>query len=129
MKAIHGGKTKNDKIDSYKIAALLRGGNFPTAYPYPAKMRATKDLLRRRMYIARRCGELVAHIQNTNTQYNLPHRSARPLYVTPYSHQNLKNSSPRIAVHSLFVFTKLYICDKLHKFFKKAYPDVSSLRK
>ena len=27
---------------------------------------------RRRMYIVRRCGELVAHIQNTNTQYNLP---------------------------------------------------------
>ncbi len=72
MKAIHGGKTKNDKIDSYKIAALLRGGNFPIAYPYPAKMRATRDLLRRRMYIARRCGELLAHIQNTNTQYNMP---------------------------------------------------------
>ena len=72
MKAIHGGKTKNDKIDSFKIAALLKGGNFPIAYPYPAKMRATRDLLRRRMYIARRCGELVAHIQNTNTQYNLP---------------------------------------------------------
>jgi hypothetical protein len=60
------------KIDSYKIAALLRGGNFSIAYPYPAKMRATRDLLRRRMYIARRCSELVAHIQNTNTQYNLP---------------------------------------------------------
>ena len=72
MKAIHGGKTKNDKIDSYKIAALLRGGNFPIAYPYPAQMRATRDLLRRRIYIARRCGELVAHIQNTNTQYSLP---------------------------------------------------------
>jgi transposase len=26
MKAIHGGKAKNDKIDSHKIAALLRGG-------------------------------------------------------------------------------------------------------
>lgn len=72
MKAIHGGKTKNDKIDSYKIAALIRGGNFPVAYPYPAKMRSTRDLLRRRNYIVRRCGELVAHIQNTNTQYNLP---------------------------------------------------------
>ena len=72
MKAIHGGKTKNDKIDSYKIAALLKGGNFPIAYTYPAKMRATRDLLRRRTYIARRCSELVAHIQNTNTQYNLP---------------------------------------------------------
>ncbi len=31
MKAIHGGKTKNDKIDSYKLATLLKGGNFPTA--------------------------------------------------------------------------------------------------
>lgn len=72
MKAIHGGKTKNDKIDSYKIAMLLKGGNFPTAYPYPAKWRATRDLLRRRMYISRRCAELVAHITNTNTQYNLP---------------------------------------------------------
>jgi hypothetical protein len=57
MKAIHGGKTKNDKIDSYKIAMLLKGGNFPTAYPYPAKWRATRDLLRRRMYISRRCSE------------------------------------------------------------------------
>jgi transposase len=72
MKAIHGGKTKNDKIDSYKLASLLKGGNFPIAYAYPAKWRATRDLLRRRMYIARRCAELVAHIQNTNTQYNLP---------------------------------------------------------
>ena len=72
MKAIHGGKTKNDKIDSYKIALLIKGGNFPTAYPYPAEWRATRDLQRRRMYINRRCGELVAHIQNTNTQYNLP---------------------------------------------------------
>ena len=26
MKAIHGGKTKNDRIDSYKIAKLLKGG-------------------------------------------------------------------------------------------------------
>jgi transposase len=72
MKAIHGGKTKNDKIDSYKIASLMRGGNFPIAYTYPAEMRATRDLLRRRMYLSRRCSELVAHIQNTNTQYNLP---------------------------------------------------------
>lgn len=72
MKAIHGGKTKNDKIDSYKIAHLLKGGNFPMAYSYPSNWRATRDLLRRRMYIARRCAELIAHIKNTNTQYNLP---------------------------------------------------------
>ena len=29
MKAIHGAKTKNDKIDSRKIAVLLRGGMIP----------------------------------------------------------------------------------------------------
>jgi hypothetical protein len=34
MKAIHGGKAKNDKIDAYKIAALLRGGMIPQAYVY-----------------------------------------------------------------------------------------------
>ena len=31
MKAIHGGKAKNDKIDSQKIAARLRGGLPPQA--------------------------------------------------------------------------------------------------
>lgn len=72
MKAIHGGKTKNDKIDSYKIAKLLRGGTLPMAYPYLAKLRATRDLLRRRTYMVRQCGLLLAHVQNTNTQYNLP---------------------------------------------------------
>ena len=55
-------KQKNDKIDSYKLASLLKGGNFPVAYPYPADWRATRDLLRRRMYLVRRCSELVAHI-------------------------------------------------------------------
>jgi hypothetical protein len=32
MKAIHSGKAKNDKIDAYKIATLLRGGMIPMAY-------------------------------------------------------------------------------------------------
>ena len=72
MKAIHGGKSKNDRIDSFKIASLLRGGNLPCAYVYPRKMRPTRDLLRRRLFFSRKRGELFAHIQNTNTQYNLP---------------------------------------------------------
>jgi transposase len=72
MKAIHGGKAKNDKIDSQKIAVLLRGGMLPQAYVYPAEMRATRDLLRRRMHLTRKRAEMLAHIQNTNSQYNLP---------------------------------------------------------
>ena len=72
MKAIHGGKAKNDKIDAHKIAALLRGGMMPQAYVYPAEMRSTRDLLRRRMHLMRQRAGLLAHVQMTNQQYNLP---------------------------------------------------------
>jgi len=72
MKAIHGGKAKNDKIDAQKIAVLLRGGMLPQAYVYPAAMRATRDLLRRRMHLMRKRAELLTHVQQTNWQYNMP---------------------------------------------------------
>ncbi len=71
MKAIHGGKVKNEKIDSHKIATLVRGGMLPIAYVYPQGMRSTPDLLGRRLYLARQKAEIQTHIQNTNTQYNL----------------------------------------------------------
>ena len=51
---------------------LLRGGTLPQAFVYPRAMRATRDLLRRRLFFARKRTELLSHIQNTNTQYNLP---------------------------------------------------------
>src|SRR3990172_1072891 len=72
MKAIHGGKAKNDRIDAHKIAVLLRGGMLPMAYVYPAEMRAPRDLLRRRCHLMRKRAELLTHIQNTTSQYNLP---------------------------------------------------------
>jgi transposase len=71
MKAIHGAKTKNDKIDSHKIAMLLRAGMIPMSYVYPAQMRSTRDLLRRRMYFVHKRSELLSHIQNTKFQHNL----------------------------------------------------------
>jgi hypothetical protein len=54
------------------MMVLLRGGMLPMAYVYPPEMRATRDLLRRRMYLMRKRAELLAHVQNTNSQYNLP---------------------------------------------------------
>ncbi len=91
MKAIHGGKAKNDKIDSYKIACLLRGGNFPLAYNYPCEMRATRDLLRRRTKLVQHSAQLKAHIVNTNSQYNYPalelhmkNKSVREEFKTRY---------------------------------------------
>src|SRR5919109_3250890 len=43
-------------------------------------MRATRDLLRRRMHLVRKRAELLAHIQNTNSQYNLPEMGKKIAY-------------------------------------------------
>ncbi len=91
MKAIHGGKAKNDRIDSHKIAKLIRGGNFPLAYTYPKEMRATRDLLRRRIKIVRHGAHLKAHVANTTSQYNLPPNNV-----------NLKNVCAREQLKSTF---------------------------
>ncbi len=91
MRAIHGGKAKNDRIDSMKITQLMRGGNFPLAYVYPKEMRATRDLLRRRTNLVRHGANLKAHVSNTTSQYNLP------------PHQvNLKNVSARNQLRQAF---------------------------
>lgn len=71
MRAIRGVKTRNGPIDSLKIARLIRGGNFPLAYVYPPGMRATRDLMRRRIHFVCKRSELIGHIQNTTMQYNL----------------------------------------------------------
>ena len=72
MTAIHGGKAKNDTIDAQTIAVLLRGGLLPQASVSPAAMRAPRDLLRRRLPLARQRGALLAHGHQTNRQYHLP---------------------------------------------------------
>jgi transposase len=72
MQALHGGKAKNDKIDSQKIAAVLRGGTLPQAYVYPAQRRAPRDVGRRRRPLAHKRAERLAHVPNTNSHYNLP---------------------------------------------------------
>ncbi len=91
MKAIHGGNAKNDRVDSYKIANLIRGGNFPLAYTYPKEMRATRDLLRRRMKPVRDGANLKSHVSNTTSQYNLPLNKV-----------NLKNVCAREQIRSSF---------------------------
>lgn len=82
MRAIHGAKAKNDRIDSEKIVTLLRGGVIPQAYVYPARMRATRDLMRRRTRFACERAALQGHIRLVNTQYNLPEISEDLRYGT-----------------------------------------------
>ena len=81
MKAIHGGKAKNDRIDASKIAGLLRGGMFPMAYVYPRDKRETRDLLRRRCFFVNQRSQLIAHTVNTNSQYNHPPLTVKLCYA------------------------------------------------
>jgi len=71
MKAINGGKVKNDRVDSKKIADLLRCNLFPLAYDYPRKMRPTRDLLRRRHFFMWRRASTYSHLQVICTQHGI----------------------------------------------------------
>lgn len=82
MKAIHGGKSKDDDIDADTIGRLLRGGNIPIASVYPKGMRESRDLLRRRNYLVHKRAEWIAPIQITNAQYNLPPFDTKLIYAT-----------------------------------------------
>ncbi len=63
MKAIHGGKNKNDRIDSEKITHLLRTNLIPPSYVYPAAKRPVRALLRQRILYVWRRAELLTRIQ------------------------------------------------------------------
>jgi transposase len=92
----HGGKAKNDKNDAHTIAVLLRGGLVPQSYVYPAAMRATRDLLRRRLHLVRKRGQLLAHIQNTRAQYNLPAFERRLAYPANRDGVSLQFPDPSV---------------------------------
>lgn len=110
MKSIHGGKAKNDRIDAHKIATLLRGGAFPLAYVYPAEMRSTRDLLRRRNHLMRKRAELVAHITCTDLQHNLPSQPRGLVYARKRVCDLEKYEDPavRMAVTIDFELVKFY---------------------
>jgi hypothetical protein len=52
----------------------------PQASVYPAQMRATRDLLRRRIHLMRQRAELLAHVHNTNSQDHLPELGKKIAY-------------------------------------------------
>ena len=78
LKAIHGGKNKNDRIDSEKIAHLLRSNLIPPAYVYPADKRPLRALLRQRLFFVWRRAELLARIHSHQLAHNrIPQKQTR----------------------------------------------------
>jgi len=103
MKHIHKSKSKSDKIDAAKLAAMLRGGLFPMAYVYPKAKRQTRDLLRRRSFFVRQRSQLIAHIVNTNSQFNLPPWTKKLSYAGNRSEaiaQRFTDPSTRLMIQS-----------------------------
>lgn len=99
MKAIHQGKSKNDRIDSDKVSLLTLGKLLPQSYVYPREMRMTRDLLRRRLYFTRTRAALKGHIEIVASQYNIEplngaanYKSKRNGIVENFSHNDLKCS-------------------------------------
>ena len=72
LKAIHGGKNKNDRIDSEKLAHLLRTNLIPPAYVYPAAKRPLRALLRQRLLYVWNRSELLSRIQSHQLAHNRP---------------------------------------------------------
>jgi hypothetical protein len=65
MQALHGGQAKNATRAAQPMAVWRRGGLVPQASVYPAAMRATRDLLRRRLSLPRQRAALRGHVQQT----------------------------------------------------------------
>jgi transposase len=72
VKAIHGGKNKNDRIDSEKLTHLLRSNLIPPAYVYPAAKRPLRALLRQRLSFVWERSKLLARVQSQQLAYNRP---------------------------------------------------------
>lgn len=73
MKHIHGGKNKNDKVDSEKLAHLLRSNLIPPSYIYPPARRPIRALLRQRMrYVWQRAAVITNLSMNQTAEGLVP---------------------------------------------------------
>jgi transposase len=72
LRCIHGGKNKNDRLDSEKITHLLRSNLIPPAYVYPRAKRPLRALLRQRLFFVWSRSELLARIQSHQLAHNRP---------------------------------------------------------
>ncbi len=109
MKAIHGGKNKNDRIDSEKIAHLLRTNLIPPAYVYPAAKRPVRGLLRQRMSFVWKRAELLQHVamhQLAEGKEPVPHTPVdrdpwQERLMTAYANNPLHQLSAQADLHMI----------------------------
>jgi transposase len=82
-------KKHNDRIDSEKIAHLLRSNLIPPGYVYPADKRPLRALLRQRLFYVWSRTELLARIHSHQLAHNRPTGRQRPYNRESWSEQLL----------------------------------------
>ncbi len=87
---IDDGKNKNDRIDSEKLAHLLRSNLIPPAYVYPAEKRPLRALLRQRIFYVWRRSELLARIYSHQLAHNRTPAKQTRRTRDPWEEQLLK---------------------------------------
>jgi transposase len=98
MDKYSGLKQTDDETDALWIAEMLRLGILPTGYIYPKAERPVRDMLRRRMLVARQATQTLLSVQSMVTRHTGQSVSAaklqdwtlkevRDTFVDPYSQQ------------------------------------------
>src|SRR5262245_25512508 len=106
LNAIHGGKNKNDRIDSEKLAHLLRTNLIPPASVYPAAQRPLRALLRQRLFFVWQRSDLLARIQSHQLAYNRTAASGRRTVAGKFDRRGREQKSST-AAPGWFYFAQL----------------------
>lgn len=88
MRAISQAKVKNDKVDSQRIADLLRTNLLPEAYTCPRELRDARDLLRKRLRLVQKRTELKTSLTTSTYMYG---------YMPPTTAEKASKSRRRAA--------------------------------
>ena len=94
LRAIHGGKNKNDRLDSEQLAHLLRTNLIPPGYVYPAALRPLRGLLRQRTYFVWQRADLLTRLQSHQLAHNRPTLTGATRHNREPWGQQLETSEP-----------------------------------
>lgn len=107
LKHIHGSKTKNDRIDSLKIAKLVKSNLFPMAHCCSKKTRYLRDLLRQRNYLVQIKSGLMTKTRIHGYQSNIDSLGAitNTRILEKVIAKNFKDKNLRLNVESNLLLT------------------------
>ena len=143
MRAISQSKVKNDKVDSQRIADLLRTNLLPEAYTCPKEYREARDLMRKRSFLVRKRTDLKnsltmstymnGHMPPSQSEKQSKHKGGRGarqfvggLWVGEVRRKKM--------IHGVSIFCQSKVALRLYASANPAYvnhnqPDVNELRR